>query len=50
MKKLLLGVLAFAGGIIAEKKFNISDRLIGGRSKSETIEDEEELEEMDEED
>lgn len=29
MKNLVLGALAFAGGVIAEKKFNIAERILG---------------------
>lgn len=29
MKNLVFGALAFAGGVIAEKKFNIAERILG---------------------
>lgn len=46
MKKLLLGALAFVGGVIVEKKFNIADRIIGVNANSESVDEEEDLEEL----
>lgn len=34
MKNLVFGALAFAGGVIAEKKFNIAERILGVCVKS----------------
>lgn len=44
MKKLVLGALAFAGGVIAEKRYNISERLLTMCVKSDPARVAEELE------
>lgn len=44
MKKLILGALAFATGVIVEKKFNVADRVLtacGKHNNNEIAEDEE---------
>lgn len=38
MKKLILGALAFATGVIVEKKFNIADRMLTACGKNDNNE------------
>lgn len=37
MKRLVLGVLAFAGGVLLEKKYNIAERVLGVCVKSDPV-------------
>lgn len=49
MKKLILGALAFATGVIVEKKFNVADRILTACSKNGNNEIVEDVEEESEE-